>query len=498
MIDMEERRLVQAVIVAGALVRIAFWLTAPVTGDATIHFSVARYIAENHAIPSFEPASGPNPFWWPPLFHIISAVLYKLTGVLTLAPLLFGILGLYAMSVFARAHYPRLELPAVSLLAFLPFHMYYSGIGYFETLIFLLAVAAFHNYISFLKSGEARNLAYTAVFCSLSAWTHYHGFVPAMAIGAHLFLKDRRRALAFMAAVTLMSCPWYVRNLVVFGNPVWPKLSAGYFPGDAAYAPLPFMQTLSQLASPGAWASVYLDFWTGAPNSGEDFASNAAAGRARYPLFDILLLPWFAATAAATILALWGVKTMRDGEAGRLPVIIIASCTIFFTANRLARMFIALMPFAVIYAAEGYAAIKFRWKHAALLAAFLLFVGGSYGYAYTYKTMRDPYMPFFLMMRERIPDGARVVMPFNVGECAYFSGRQCVRIGSAGGIPRPTADNMQEVLREGKISYVCCTSINWDEVSGGDRLICDGFKERTPFIDYSSGGAWGRCWKTGD
>ncbi len=495
---MDERRLVQAAIAAGALVRIAFWLTAPVTGDAAIHYSVARYIAENQAIPSFEPASGPNPFWWPPLFHIISAVLYRLTGVLTLAPLVFGVLGLLAMSAFARAHYPRLELPAVSLLAFLPLHMYYSGIGYFETLLFLLAVAAFHNYMRFMESQEGRHLAYAAVLWCLSAGTHYHGFVPTVAIGAHLLLRDRRRAIAFLAAVAILSGPWYLRNYMVFGNPVWPKLSAGHFPGDAAYATLTPAQAILQLASPLSWAGVYLDFWTGAPNSGEDFAANAAAGRAMYPLFDILLLPWFAASAAATLLAVWGFRRMRSQDASILPLLAFASCLIFFAANSLARMFIAFLPFALIFAAEGYAAAKFRRKHLALLAAFLLFAGGSYGYAYTYKTMRDPYMPFFLAMRERLPQDARVVMPFNVGECAYFSGRQCVRIGSAGGITRPTADDLEDVLRAGGISYVCCSGINWDEVSVGDRLICDSFNESAPSIDYALDGAWGRCWRTGN
>jgi 4-amino-4-deoxy-L-arabinose transferase-like glycosyltransferase len=141
---MDDRSKAALILAAGALVRLVFWLTTPVTGDALFHYSIAKYISDTYSVPTFEYVTGPNPFWWPPLFHIITALLYKLTGVLTLTPLVFGLVGLFMFYVFCRRFYPNDAVTATLVLAFLPFHVYYSSVGYFETLMFFLAVCAFY------------------------------------------------------------------------------------------------------------------------------------------------------------------------------------------------------------------------------------------------------------------------------------------------------------------------------------------------------------------
>ena len=49
-----------------------------VSGDACWQLSNAKFIAENQKIPLFEQFGRDEPFWPPPLFHIISAFVYAM------------------------------------------------------------------------------------------------------------------------------------------------------------------------------------------------------------------------------------------------------------------------------------------------------------------------------------------------------------------------------------------------------------------------------------
>jgi 4-amino-4-deoxy-L-arabinose transferase-like glycosyltransferase len=484
-----------AVIFAGTLVRVAFWATTPVTGDASFHFSIARYMAQTHSVPTFEYVAGPNPFWWPPLFHIVSALIYSITGVLTLSPLLFGVLGLIMFNRFCGRFYPRQALSATIILAFLPFHVYYSGIGYFETLMFFLAVCAFWSYLRYIESGNGRDLAYAGFACAMSASTHYHGLIPLLAISAHLFLRNRRIAVVFLVAGLALSSPWYIRNYAVFGNPIWPKVWGGNYPNDAAVQSVPLAGSLAGLASPGRWMDVFFDFWIGAPNAGEDFWRNVNVGRVRYAAFDLFLWPWLVFVLGMSLLAVRGMLSMRGDKAAILAILVFAASFAPFAANSLARMFVSFMPFAIIAAARGFEDARLRQKWTVLAVALLAFMGASYAYAYTYAQIRAPYGPFFDEVRERTPKGAVIVMPFNVGDCIYFTQRSCARIGGTGGIPWPNVRSLDDVLAQSGVSYVCCSSLNWDAYTKADRSICDGFAGRLPVLDYRDGGVWGKCWK---
>jgi hypothetical protein len=164
--------------------------------------------------------------------------------------------------------------------------------------------------------------------------------------------------------------------------------------------------------------------------------------------------------------------------------------------NGLARVFVSFVPFAVIAMAAGFHALKFRYKHLLVAAAFIGLMGGSYAYAYTYRNIRDPYLPFFDEMRQRIAGGANVVMPFNIQDCVYFSQRKCLRIGNTGGIPTPTKDTLDSIITDYGVEYVCCSSLNIQALSDSDRLICQRFEGKRPYIDYEAQGVWGKCWGT--
>ncbi|MFC2163228.1 ArnT family glycosyltransferase [Candidatus Altiarchaeota archaeon] len=490
---MDHREKTIIILAAAVMVRIIFWMTTPVTGDACFHYSVSRYIAETHEIPSFEYQSGPNPFWWPPLFHILTAAIFKLTGILTLSPLIFSIAGLVLFHIFVKEFYPKIATESLLILSFLPLHLYYSSIGYFETLLFLLSVASYHFYFRHLAKKGGISLAYAVIAAGLSALTHYHGLIPLLAISSHLFLTDRRRGLTFLMIGLLIASPWYARNYLVFGNPIWPKVHPGYYPDDIAVQSPPLTQNILNLASPTRWIGVFFDFWIGAPNSGEDFADNVAIGSRRFPLFMPAMMIWLASILAFSLLAKKGFIHMRkDGRMGFMLLVLLA-CLVPFMMNNLARMFISFSPFIIIAIASGYQRIDNRFKTIALAVGLMLLTIGSYGYSYTYRQINSGYQPFFQKIRDQV-GLEKVIMPFNIQDCIYHTGRHCVRIGSTGGIPKINVENIDEIIRDHDIGYVCCSSMHWDAVPEDEKSICERYGQEKATINYVNQDVWGRCW----
>lgn len=486
----------RAIIIAGIIIRILFWHTTPVTGDASFHYSIAQYIANTGSIPVFEYQTGPDPFWWPPLFHISAAFVFAVSGVVELTPLLFGIAGIFAFRRFCMAHYEKNADTATAILSFLPFHIYYSSIGYLETLMFLLCVGAFHFYLNHLKTKSVKDLIFSCIICALCAGTHYHGFVPLMGITGHLALSRKKTAIAFLVAGLMLSSPWYVRNHIVFGNPIWPKVHGGFYPHHSGVASEPASLMILNLLDPERWSALFLEFWVGAPNSGEDFWENTGIGRDSVPFFTFFLLLWLLMTIAATATGFWGFLRAKNDSSAQLALIVFFASLLPFSANGLARMFIAAIPFALAYMAAGFSAWGFRKKHILAAIACISFVGVSYAYSYTYMDIRSRLNPFFDMIGEDIPSDAGVIMPHNVQECLYYTGKKCIRIGGVAGMPYPTEENIDIVLKDNDIGFVCCTSFWSRAYKDHDRIICERFADEEPVIEHLSGDLWGRCWKT--
>ncbi|MFH1402721.1 MAG: hypothetical protein ABIH11_00445 [Candidatus Altiarchaeota archaeon] len=493
---MDEKRMALFAVLAGTVVRIIFWATTPVTGDACFHYNVARFMSENLSIPSFEYVTGGNPFWYPPLFHIITAVLYRLTGILTLTPLVFGIGGLVAFKKFCDRFYPEHSLKSVLLLSFLPFHVYYSGIGYLESLIFLTTVLSYHYYYAYLKDGGNKQLGYAAITSALTALTHYHGMIIPLSITAHLALRDRKKAAVFLAAALLIASPWYVRNYMVYGNPVWPKLYGGKYPGYRDVQGISVESAVASIFSPGRWVSVFFDFWIGAPNSGEDFWNNVEVGAGRYPFFMWIMVFWLTAIIALSILSFRGFMRVSERRDQEMIAIVFALSLIPFTLNGLARMFIAVIPFLVIAVSKGVGGISNRGMMLATPAVILLLVGGSYGYAQTYKNLVEGYEPFFEKIREEMPEGSRIVMPFMIHECIYYTGMHCLKIGGAGSLPEFDTKDMRQIFKDYDVEYVCCNRMHWSALPEQYKSVCRRLNKEKSYVSYSEGDSWGKCWNT--
>jgi hypothetical protein len=96
----------------------------------------------------------------------------------------------------------------------------------------LVALAVWHL-VCFARAGAAADPALAGIALGAAASTKYHAllFVPVLAVAAVVLEPRRRlRALTVFGAGAAIALPWYVKNLVVTGNPLYP-LAASVFGG---------------------------------------------------------------------------------------------------------------------------------------------------------------------------------------------------------------------------------------------------------------------------
>lgn len=242
--------------------------------DTMYHLPLAEGLAE-HGRPTFEPELRFPAF---PLFEeTLMAALFTVGGgeasahLLSTAQLLLlgGVVSCWARRLTERrlssrgggaaggdglvsdgARVPGLAVPwsaasATALVLGSPLFLWLGSTAYVDLAFALFAASAFWVLDLALettggaagawpglerKAPLAQWLALAGALAGASAAVKYHGLFflgAALLVGAHLAWRRRRpAALAVMTLVAvLVACPWYLRNAVVTGNPVFPFLS---------------------------------------------------------------------------------------------------------------------------------------------------------------------------------------------------------------------------------------------------------------------------------
>lgn len=185
-----------------------------------------------------------------------AAQLVSLLATFASAAILFG----WAKRVSREAGSSGFGELAAALFLGGPIVAYLSGSAYCEPLLVLFGVAAFDQIDRFGPGlDDPRRWGLAGAFAGSSAGVKYFGLFPVGAVFAvALFARaergsDRWRRLAWgLAGVLLFAAPWYVRNAVYTGNPVFPLFPRLFGPsvwgGPAELAPWSEGHGLSQLA----------------------------------------------------------------------------------------------------------------------------------------------------------------------------------------------------------------------------------------------------------
>lgn len=225
-------------IIIVALIRFIFALTHTVSGDACWQLSAARFIADNNQIPLFEGIGRAQPFWPPPLFHLFGASLFKIFSLvsrdvadisLKLVSPIFGTLTIIITYLITRRLFnEKITFYSMIFINFIPVFLDYSILGYVGSTSAFFSVFSVYlminkkYFLSSISLGMATLSKYNAIF-----------MLPMILYLAYKFInkKERNRAVLIVLFIPLLlSSIWFLRNLILLGNPVWPFLN-GLFRG---------------------------------------------------------------------------------------------------------------------------------------------------------------------------------------------------------------------------------------------------------------------------
>ena len=206
-----------------------------VSGDACWQLSIGRHIGSNFKIPLFEQFGREEPFWAPPLYHFVVAIIFYFfslfnynmanTAVKFISPI-FGILTLiFSFLTIKKLVSSKIAFYSTLFTAFLPLFMDYSIFSYVESMLTFLVVLS----VYFLVNGR---ILLSSIVAGLSILTKYNGIfiVPVLFYFVYKINKNDKKLLLknlFIVSFVSLLIPmaWFIRNWLILGNPIWPFLN---------------------------------------------------------------------------------------------------------------------------------------------------------------------------------------------------------------------------------------------------------------------------------
>lgn len=378
------------IIILFSLIVLALASMYHVSGDGCWHLSAGKFIGNSKRIPLFEPLGREEPFWSPPLYHLIVASVYSAFSIFSheaansaikfVSPI-FGILALaFSFLTIKKLFNPKIAFYSTLFLASMPMFMDYSIFSYVEsTLVFFVVLS-----IYFMANGK---VALSGIAAGFSILAKYNGAFVLPVLIFILYRKHEKNKFYKNAAIVvglslLIASPWILRNWILLGNPVWPFLNfifSGY--GAKSFSSL----NLGNIANPDLYAFTYLGFF-GVPDGNYRTLSFV-----NMPYFEFLFALWIIGTFIFIIPLLVGIlnsksihKKFRDS--GFMIALLLSYLTLFlmYAANvgfSVSRMLLPAFPaFAVLWA-FGYERIAKNMAFRKMM--FLLLAAVIIGFAFT-------------------------------------------------------------------------------------------------------------------
>jgi hypothetical protein len=151
------------------------------------------------------------------------------------APLLLGLAALAAViGAATRIGGSGVGLLAGAVLA-APFALWVATSTFVEPGLVLMIALAGWNLLDFGRRGTSGSVVLGGLFAGGAAGIKYQGALAAalLAVAAAVLLRRRvglGTALAFAVPAAAVALPWYVKNAVLTGNPIYPFLFGGLNP----------------------------------------------------------------------------------------------------------------------------------------------------------------------------------------------------------------------------------------------------------------------------
>ncbi|UCC62232.1 MAG: DUF2142 domain-containing protein [Anaerolineae bacterium] len=243
-------------LVVGAL--FAIYTPAWQVPDEPAHYNYVRYLAEGGRFPILQDGDYPHEyleeiksqkfpdhlsidpiryeFYQPPLYYLLATPIFKLfDGALVALRLLSVGLGAglvyvaYRLALAICPAQPTLALGTAAFVAFVPMHTAMMAAVNNDTLSELLLALTLWGTVRYLKGrGDNRALAVVGVLLGLGLLTKIHALnAVAVSLTSVVFRRWRdwrkmmRELARLLVPALMLTVPWLVRNVVVYG---WPDV----------------------------------------------------------------------------------------------------------------------------------------------------------------------------------------------------------------------------------------------------------------------------------
>ena len=234
-------QLALAAMIAVSVALVVIAAGAPVTAFDALHYhasAAARY-AESHRLLEIE--------WSWSSYQPFTVEMLVTDGVLlwdsvqgAFAPVLLALGALAAvLGMGFRAGGRSAAILAGAIFFVQPLMAFEASGTLVENGLALAVALAAWNLATFVRTGDAVAVALGGFFAGAAAGMKYVGLFVVLAAAAGLVLAVRRRmtpttAALFAAPAALVALPWYAKNLVQTGNPLYPFVFGG--PNEYAQA----------------------------------------------------------------------------------------------------------------------------------------------------------------------------------------------------------------------------------------------------------------------
>jgi len=247
---MERREIAAYLIIAAFGIAWAYYATQPNFGfgDETYYILAARAYIANNFIPAthipnlYDTPLGGEPLAKPPLSYYIPALFLFLDDyylgnlfVYKLFPPIFCILTMVLMYVMIGRLFDKdIALLSIILLASVPLITHFAIITYVDipyTFFYTLAVLKLYE---MFENPDRKNVIYSGAFLGITFLCKESALFIILSLFVYLLLKNnfnlfkmvkdknfKNAVVASLIGLCIIT-PWWIRNYILFGNPVYP------------------------------------------------------------------------------------------------------------------------------------------------------------------------------------------------------------------------------------------------------------------------------------
>jgi 4-amino-4-deoxy-L-arabinose transferase-like glycosyltransferase len=421
-----EKILVTIIIIA-AILRLIYILITPIDAwetDSSNHALVAKEIATTNEIPTNFFLQIDVFVWYPPLYHFIGAVFYKIIPhiqILQVISAIFGILSLpLAYLTFKKLVNKRAGLLATFFLAIYPLHFRLSTTIMTDATSVFFTFLSLYVFVLWEQTSKKKYSFLLAASLGLLLLAKFTGFVIIGIFFLWKMLIKRKEILKYVfisLIAVLIASPWYVRNYVYSGNPL-------YFT-EASQTQKSRIQVLSEALTKNPQLFV-IRFWDSVQS--ETFIQQKGVS-VSLPFVDKILLGYIILASVYFVFFALGFNFKTD--AGKLMIVwflaYVGFSLYFLTSNwdigYVPRVTTFAIPmFCYLFAIGVDKLLKYRLTFVFLVLTGLMFIGFVGFRLYTGYKNEMNFLPGYSWMEKNI-DNHSLVVSVRGSQVSLFSGK---------------------------------------------------------------------------